>query len=441
MGRELQGANAQPRSDNAALHDADAQFHDAGAQLNDAIAQLAREPAAGAQRQRRLRGRDIICFANDWSGDPLSKKHVMRRLARHNRVLWVNSLGNRAPRASARDLGRIVGKLYSFARQLDGKLVEVERNIHVLAPLALPSYRSTLARKINERVVTATVRAAMRRLRFRDPILYTFVPASAWVVGRLGETRVVYHCVDEYAQFAGAGPEIAALEAELIGKSDLVIACSTPLQRRKAGLNPRTVLVRHGVEHEHFAAALDPATEIPAELRVLPRPILGFYGLVAEWVDLAALKKVAQAYAHGSVVIIGEHNNADRNLIVQLHNMPNVHLLGRRPYAALPGYCKAFDVALLPFVKNELTENANPLKLREYLAAGLPVVATDIPEAVAVAERGVHLADSADAFVTRVGEALAAGAGPDRARSLAMKRESWDEKVAQIEQLLMELQP
>ena len=115
--------------------------------------------------------------------------------------------------------------------------------------------------------------------------------------------------------------------------------------------------------------------------------------------------------------------------------------VGRKPYSELPGYCKAFDVALLPFVKNELTENANPLKLREYLAAGLPVVSTDIPEAVAVAERGVYLADGADAFVTRVGEALVGGAGPDRARSDAMARESWDEKVADIENLLMELNP
>jgi glycosyltransferase involved in cell wall biosynthesis len=433
MSGALRGANAQLWRQNPSITD--------DASMNDAAAQLNAGPAPESAPRARLRGRDIICFANDWSGDPLSKKHIMRRLARHNRVLWVNSLGNRAPRATARDLGRIADKLFKFARQLDGNLLEVERNIHVLAPLALPNYRSRLARKINELVVTATVRAAMRRLQFRDPILYTFVPASAWVAGKLGESRVIYHCVDEYSQFAGAGPEIAALEAELIAKSDLVIACSTPLQRSKAKLNPRTVLVRHGVEHEHFAKALDPATEIPLELRQLPRPILGFYGLVAEWVDLATLKRVAEAYPHGSLVIVGEHNNADRNLIVQLHNMPNVHLLGRKPYAALPGYCKAFDVALLPFIKNALTENANPLKLREYLAAGLPVVATDIPEAVAVAERGVYLADSPDAFVTRVGEALAAGAGPDRARSLAMKRESWDEKVAQIEQLLMELQP
>ena len=389
----------------------------------------------------RLRGRDIVCFANDWSGDPLSKKHVMTRLARHNRVLWVNSLGNRAPRATARDLGRIVDKLGRFARQLGAPPVEVQRNVFVVTPLCVPNYRAAWARRINESLVTQTVRAAMRRLGFFEPLLYTFVPASAWAARRLGETHVVYHCVDEYAEFDGAGVEIARLEAELMAKSDLVITCSTRLQEAKSRLHPRTVLVRHGVEHAHFARALDPATEVPADVRDLPRPIFGFYGLVAEWVDLEALARVAAAWPHGSLVVVGEHNNADAAGLARLRALPNVHLLGRRPYATLPGYCKAFDVALLPFVKNALTEHANPLKLREYLAAGLPVVSTDIPEAVAIADRGVWLAGGADAFVARVGEALAAGAGPDRARSAAMARESWDEKVGDIENLLLELKP
>src|SRR5262245_34305995 len=109
-----------------------------------------------------LEGRDIVCFANDWAGDPLSKKHVMRRLARRNRVLWVNSLGNRAPRASAHDLRRIFDKLRRFA----GGLAAVEPNIHVLSPLAVPSYRSPLGvtRRFNQLLVGALVRGAMRRL-------------------------------------------------------------------------------------------------------------------------------------------------------------------------------------------------------------------------------------------------------------------------------------
>src|SRR3954464_3469703 len=96
--------------------------------------------------ERRFENRDIVCFANDWSGDPLSKKHVMTRLAKRNRVLWGNSLGNRAPRASGRDLKRIFDKLQRFA----GGLVQVDENIHVLSPIAVPNYRSSFMRRVNE---------------------------------------------------------------------------------------------------------------------------------------------------------------------------------------------------------------------------------------------------------------------------------------------------
>jgi glycosyltransferase involved in cell wall biosynthesis len=386
-----------------------------------------------------LEARDIVCFANDWSGDPLSKKHVMQRLARRNRILWVNSLGNRRPRATAHDLRRIFDKLKRFA----GGLYQVDEHIHVLSPLAVPSYRSPLMRRLNQLVVGTTVRAAMKQLGFRRPLLYTFVPASAWVVDQLGCEQVVYHCVDEFSQFDGAGQEIAELERDLIRKSDLVITCSTPLAQAKSLLHPNTVLVRHGVDCELFARALDPATPIPADIAALPRPIIGFYGLLAEWVDLEAMQRVAQAFPQGSLAIVGDINNADRSRLARLHACPNVHFFGHRPYEALPGYCKAFDVALLPFVKNHLTESASPLKLREYLAAGLPVVATDIPEAAALAElvpNGVFLASSSEAFVEGVKWALHAGPGPSRARSEAMSQESWDAKVEQIETTLLRLQ-
>ncbi len=382
-----------------------------------------------------LEGRDIVCFANDWSGDPLSKKHVMRRLAKRNRVLWINSLGNRSPRASTRDLKRIFDKLQRFA----GGLYEVEHNIHVLSPLAVPNYNSPLMRRINEVVVGTMVRAAMKQLGFTRPLLYTFVPASAWVADSLGAERVIYHCVDEYSAFDGAGEDIAKLEDELIRRSDLVITCSTPLQASKTRINPNTVLVRHGVERDHFAKALDDETEIPADIANLPGPVLGFYGLIAEWVDLEAMRRCAEAFPQGSLVIVGDINNANIAGLARLHAMPNVHFLGRRDYDELPGYCKGFDVALLPFVKNQLTENANPLKLREYLAAGLPVVSTDIPEAVALADKGVYLAGSTESFVDGVKAALAAGAGPSRERSMAMSMESWDAKVEEIEDKLLRL--
>jgi glycosyltransferase involved in cell wall biosynthesis len=375
--------------------------------------------------RRALRGRDLVVFSNDWDGDPLSKVHIMRILSRDNRVLWVNSIGNRAPKANAHDLRRIWKKLASFTEGIR----EVEPNLFVLAPLAIPFYGSELVRTANRELLRAQVRRAMKRLHFKRPISWSFLPASAPVSGRLGEEFVVYHCVDEFSAFSDTnGRHIAELEEKLLRRADLVITSADRLRDNKARVNPNTVLVRHGVDFNHFVKACDPSTLIPEDIAKLPRPILGFFGLVADWVDIEAIAAAARAHREGSVVVIGKVAPDVDPAVLKAE--PNVHLLGRRPYAQLPGYCKAFDVALMPFKLNELTLNANPLKVREYLAAGLPVVSSDIPE---VRKVGLcKLAKDPEDFVRKIDECLAEGAGPTRERAERIRHESWEAKVEEI---------
>jgi len=368
-----------------------------------------------------LHGRDIICFSNDWDGDPLSKTHIMRILARDNRVLWVNSLGNRAPKANAHDARRILKKL----REAAGGTREVERNIHVLGPLALPFFGKG-ARAVNAHLVRAQVQLAMRALGFRKPVSWSFLPSAAPVAGHLGESMVVYHCVDEFSAFSDAANEVAAMEADLVRRADLVIASAELLRASKASINPKTVLVRHGVDHAHFRKALDPSTVVPEDLANLPRPVFGFFGLLADWVDLKLIRAVADAWPQGSVVILGKVTTETKAFA----GAKNIHLLGRKPYARLPSYCKGWDVALMPFAENELTANANPLKVREYLAAGLPVVSTPVPEVV---QLGLcKIASGPLPFVDAVRQALEEGAGPSAARSEAIAHESWEAKVDEI---------
>jgi glycosyltransferase involved in cell wall biosynthesis len=368
-----------------------------------------------------LHGRDIICFSNDWDGDPLSKTHIMRILARDNRVLWVNSLGNRAPKANAHDALRIWKKLRDAAAGTQ----EVEANIHVLGPVALPFFGKR-ARAVNAHLVRAQVQRAMRHLGFRNPVSWSFLPSAAPVAGHLGEAMVVYHCVDEFSAFSDAANQVAAMEADLVGRADLVITSAELLRASKARLNPNTVLVRHGVDHAHFAKALDAATVIPDEIAKLPRPVIGFFGLLADWVDLKLIRAVADAYPQGSMVVLGKVCTDTR----AFEGANNIHLLGRKPYAALPAYCKGWDVALMPFAENELTANANPLKVREYLAAGLPVVSTPVPEVV---QLGLcKIASGPLAYVDAVRQALAEGPGPSASRSAAIAQESWEAKVDEI---------
>jgi glycosyltransferase involved in cell wall biosynthesis len=368
-----------------------------------------------------LAGRDIVCFSNDWDGDPLSKTHIMRILSRENRVLWVNSLGNRAPRATASDAARMWKKLRAAASGLR----EVEPNIHVLTPVYVPAYGTDAVRALNRRLVRAQVRAAMRALGMSRPISWSFLPSAAAVAGTLGEERVIYHVVDEFSAFSDASTHVAELERLILRRADLVIASSERLLESKRRVNRSAVLVRHGVDLAHFSQALDPRVEVPADLARLPRPVIGFFGLVADWIDLELVRAVADAHPSASVVLLGKVITST----AALEGARNVHFLGRKPYGELPAYCRGFDVAITPFRLNELALNANPLKAREYVAAGLPNVCTDLPELRATP--GCTIAGTRAEFVAEVGKALATG-GPTRERAELVRGESWEAKVEEI---------
>ena len=372
-----------------------------------------------------LEGNDIICFANDWDGDPLSKKHIALRLARKNRVLWVNSTGNRNPTASVRDLRRVWKKLRQYLR---GCRV-VSSNISVFSPLVIPYHGNRAARWVNCRLLSWTLRRACRKLGFHDPITWTFVPSSADVAGSLGERLVIYHCVDEFSKFTGTDEKVILdMERGLMEKADMVVVSSSRLFETKSRYNPNTFLVTHGVDVAHFRSACLQAIAPPADCAGLKGPIIGFFGLIADWVDLEVVRCLAAARPEWSFLLIGEVQTD----ISAVRDLPNVHFLGRRGYDSLPAYCKAFDVAVLPFIVNELTVAANPLKLREYLAAGLPVVATPLPEVLKLGAL-VRTAASPDEFLDQIECLLKEGRrGPDPAVSALMEQESWDQKVEDL---------
>jgi glycosyltransferase involved in cell wall biosynthesis len=373
-----------------------------------------------------LRGQDIVCFSNDWDGDPLSKKHLMVRLARENRVLWVNSIGCRNPRASTRDLKRIAKKLGDFARGVR----RVAPNLWVYGPLALPFHGDPRARWINERWLKASLRFACGLLRFRNPIVWSFVPSTADAAIGLRRRLLVYHCVDEFSEFTGTDARaIAEMESKLLSKADLVFVSAGSLLETKRRQNPHTFLVTHGVDVAHFRKALDPKTPIPADLPRDERPLVGFFGLVEDWVDLELVREIAAARPHWSIALIGEVATDT----APLRGLENVKLLGRRGYDQLPGYCRGFDVAILPFRINKLTVAANPLKLREYLAAGLPVVATAIPEAQRLSPPIRVAAESRD-FLAHLDAVIESGqTGPRPEISRTMDEETWDRKVEEVE--------
>jgi glycosyltransferase involved in cell wall biosynthesis len=278
--------------------------------------------------------------------------------------------------------------------------------------------------------LTRQIRAVLRDLPDWPVQVWSFAPDVDYLCGEFEEECVVYYCVDEFSQFEGYDERaVSAAEARLARQADLVITTSQALHKSKAHLNDNVTLVTHGVDHAHFARARSGDLVPPADIADLPRPVLGFWGLIQDWVDVALVAELARARPDRSIVMLGEIATD----VSSLGGLSNVHLLGRRPYCALPAYAKGFDVGLIPFRVNELTRSVNPIKLREYLSAGLPVVSTALPEVGRYAGL-VGIARDVGEFV-RSCDAAVACSGDERAaesRQEAMQGETWHAKLTQI---------
>jgi glycosyltransferase involved in cell wall biosynthesis len=380
-----------------------------------------------------MTGENIICFAKDWTEDPTSNNHVMSELARGNRVLWLNSISMRSPRlASGRDLKKMARKLASF---LQGAR-QVRDRLWVYTPIVLPLPHSQLATALNRSILKSTLRMLRGKLGMKEFQLWTFLPNAVDYVGKLDESLVVYYCVDEWSQFDYLdGPRIAAAESLLCQRADVVFATARSLVERRRSLNPHTYLATHGVDHDLFARALDETTPIPADLAALPQPVLGFYGTIQDWVDLDLIASLAERHPEWSIAMIGK-------LCVETSHLaryPNIHWLGRKPHAELPNCCKGFAVGLIPYVLNERIMHVNPIKLREYLSAGLPVVSTALPEVEYYRDR-CCVARGYEEFERGIATALA-GDTPERRRerSDSMRAETWERKVAEVSAHVMRI--
>ncbi len=376
-----------------------------------------------------LEGQSIICVSQDWQGDPTSKTHIMRVLSKKNRVLWVNSIGMRRPKAAASDFRRLVAKL----RRIVSGVRQVEPNIYVMDPPVLPLPGVAAAERVNRVVLAARLRSLCRRLNFQRPIVWTFLPNVSWLLGRLQERMVIYHCVDEYSEFTGVPKDtIVRMEQDLIRRADIVFTSAEKLCAERRTINPKTYFFPHGVDVAHFSRALEPVTTVAPEIAALPKPVIGFFGLLADWVDLDMIGALARARPQWSFALVGKAQTDLR----AVQELPNVHLIGQRPYAELPRYCRGFDVGLIPFRMNELTLRVNPLKLREYLAAGLPVVSTPLPEVVRY-QGVVHIATNKEGFVREIEAALGERSQEeDRFRVELMRGEGWEARVKEMSSLI-----
>lgn len=384
----------------------------------------------------------IVISTADWD-NPLwtNKQHLSARWGRAgHRVLYVESLGLRRPGFSGQDARRVWRRLRRANR-----LRKMQVGVWVLSPLLAPLHGHAWVRRANSSWLAWVVRRALRRLDFRQAVLWTYNPLVLEYLGDLPWHRIVYHCVDELTGSPGLPKEIVEqCERALIRHADLVVVSAPTLAESKRPLARRLEYLPNPADFRHFSCAADPDVAPAAELTPIPRPRIGFVGAISEYkVDTQTLRTVFGGRRDWHLVMVGPLGEGDPGTSVdELRALPNVHFLGTQAFERLPLLIRGFDVCLLPSRLNKYTEHMFPLKFFEYLASGKPVVMPPLP----ALHEYWHLAyiasaGDASAFTSSIAEALVE---PENApirseRILEASRHDWDLQAKRLMDLVMSL--
>jgi len=308
---------------------------------------------------------------------------------------------------------------------------------HFVPPAGLPfGYHSRPINQWNHFWYRAALGGRYRRGDGPVALIVCNVLGLGWL-GKLGEDISIYDCADEISEFRQARlrrEAVQAQERELIQRVDAVVTTSQSLFDSKSPLAKRTQLIRNAAEIDHFRKALRPA-EKPIDIASLKKPIVGFYGYLADWLDWPLIESVVREGSEFDWVFIGP---TTRDLS-GLRKLDNFHALGKKPYGVLPDYLGHFACAHIPFDRTPLTVHVNPVKIYEYLASGVPVVATPLPELESFKDT-VDLTDKPGEYLDAIRRAVSEDTPEKRlARSNRVNSETWDSRVNQYCSLVNEL--
>jgi UDP-galactopyranose mutase len=358
---------------------------------------------------------DLVCLSHlRWNFVFQRPQHLMTRAARLRRVFFVEE-----PVFDA------------AAGHAAVEIRQPQPNVYVVVPHLVPGSSEAAVQAAQQ----DTVDELLRSFEVSEYVLWYWTPMALTFTEHLTPVATVYDCMDELSGFAGAPPLLRAMEKELMRRADVMFTGGVSLYEAKRHAHRNVHAMPSSVDVAHFARARR-VTSDPPDQAGIPHPLLGFFGVLDERMDLELVAGVADLRPDWHLVFLGPTCKIDP---AALPARPNLHYLGMKSYDELPNYLAGWDVAMLPFARNDATRFISPTKTPEYLAAGCPVVSTSIRDVVRpYGELGlVHVADDPAAFVLAAEKAMAEDAARRRQQvEQCLAGNSWDATWARMDGLI-----
>ena len=374
-----------------------------------------------------MKKNDVICFGGeDWWYK--NRGHIdmqlMRRFSKIGVTVYVNSIVMQKPKLS--QVGKLVEKLVRKAKSIFTGLKKSDAGFWVYSPFTLPVHHIAWARPLNEMILHYQVRRVVQKLSLNDPIIWVACPAACDTAMKMKKSFLVYQRTDRFEEYPNVDRDIVSkYDEKLKASADLTLFVNSSLFKEERSQCKNAFFLDHGVDYDMFAMA-EQNPDKPEDIANIPKPIVGFFGAIdGHTSDMAFVEKVVDLLPHISFVFVGEASSD----ITGLQKRTNVWFLGQKPYEQIAHYGKCFDVAIMPWRQNRWIEACNPIKLKEYLALGKPIVSTPFTELQKYLDVA-YVAKTPKVFAECIEEALAED-NPNQiaARRKMVEKATWDSKA------------
>lgn len=377
--------------------------------------------------------RDLIVFGEDWAGLPSSTQHLIKHLSKDRKVIWINSIGLRKPKLNAKDALRLFQKLLSALKTIYNKdttknkelksNTKKEKNISIYTLFSIPAPKYKWERLLVKNLLSFQIKPLIRKHKLVDFAIWTSLPTASDLSKEFTGSPYIYYCGDDFSGLEGVDHETADVHEKIISENaKLIIASSKYLENKFP--EKKTQYLSHGVDFELFSTPSKKADDLPNN----GNPTAGFYGSIASWLDLDLIELVAKRMSHWNFVFIGEATID----VSKLSSLKNIFFLGPRQHSDLPKYSQHWDASLLPFKNNAQIRACNPLKLKEYLAAGAPIIASEFPAALSYKNQ-VSIIKNAKEMCEKLQNVHTQNSKYDIFnRQETVKNEAWQAKAEQV---------